>query len=304
MTARIAVTGAGGFVGQRLVRALREAGLAVHPILRSSGRAGTADPDVRVVDLEQPALLAAALDHALAGVSAVVHLAAYVPAQHGDPAVAERCLRVNALGTLALLEAAVRTGVRRVVYTSSGNVYLPQPRAVTESDPLYPSLRAPYYLASKLTGEIYVDHFARAGHVDAAILRVSSVYGPGMAAVGLVPTLAARLRAGEPVRLQDAGRYTADLVHVDDVVAAIQATVTRGAAGAFNVGAGASATSREVAEALCDCLGVGRERIELEPAAGDGPRGFSALDVSRARAELGYAPRDLRAGIASYASSL
>jgi UDP-glucose 4-epimerase len=285
----IVVTGATGFVGRRFVRALEAAGLAARAVGRDR------------LDLERPERAA----EQLAGATTVCHLAAYIPANHADPAHAARCMHVNALGTLALLEASVAVNVRRFVYFSSGNVYLAQPRAVREDDPIYPSARAPYYLASKVCGEIFADHVGRAGKLAVAIARVSSVYGPGMAATGMVPAFAARLRAGEAVTVQDGGRYQTDLVHVDDVVAAAVQLAVRDVRGAINIGSGCAASALEVARTLAELAGRDAQLVRVEPARpGEPPLGFSALDIARATRELGYAPRSLRDGLADYLASL
>jgi UDP-glucose 4-epimerase len=228
-----------------------------------------------------------------------------LPPNYQDSAFAEPCLRVNALGTLALLEAAVACGISRFVYFSSGNVYFPQRRAVTEDDPIYPSPRASYYLASKACAEVWVEHFRRARGLDGAILRVSSVFGPGMAATGMVPTFAARLRTGEPVTVQDGGRFRADLVHVDDVVDATTRLLERQVGGIFNVGSGRESTALEVATTLASLLGRATNDVRVEALKpGEPPLGFSALDVGRARQLLGYEPRGLRDGLQSYLASL
>jgi nucleoside-diphosphate-sugar epimerase len=94
------------------------------------------------------------------------------------------------------------------------------------------------------------------------------------------------------------------LVYVDDVIQATLAAIDRAATGVFNVGSGVESTALDVARTVLKlCQGDDR-LLEIKSATGDGLLGFSALDVSRARRELDYAPRTLRSGIAAYLESL
>jgi len=214
-------------------------------------------------------------------------------------------LRVNSLGTLALLRASIAVGVQHFVLFSSGNVYRAGHDAARESDPAFPSARAPYYLVSKLCAEVYADHFGQQHPLAVAIARLSSVYGPGMGAVGMVPGFAARLRSGERLSVQNGGQYRCDLVHVDDVVAAAQRLIATGLCGTFNIGSGRATTSLEVARLLADLLHRDDALIHVEPATGGAAAsGFAALDIARARGELDYSPRPLRDGLANYLESL
>lgn len=293
----LAVTGAGGFVGRRLVAAALARGWTVRALVRDPQALPATE---RLTAARWDALDPVAAAPHLGGVDAVCHAAAFIPADTGDPAALERCLRINVLGTLGLLTAATEAGVPRFVHLASANAYAPAPGPVDEAHPLYPSHRAPYYLTSKLAGEVLVDHWGRSGKVAACILRLASVYGPGMGG-GLVKLFADGLRAGRPITVQDGGRYGVDLVAVDDVVAAILAAVRADAVGPFNIGSGVRTTTRELAELLGELTGADRSLVTVEPAAGaPSDPGFAALDVARARAELGYRPTDLRAGLARY----
>lgn len=293
----IAVTGATGFVGRRLIAQLQAAGHAVRALVRP----GTTLAGIECApwSLDDGATGAAA---ALAGATGLVHLAAYIPADHGRLAEAEACWRRNALATLQLVEAAAEAGVGHVVHTATGNAYARQDRPVRENDPLYPSARATAYLASKLAGEIYADAIGRARDVPVAVLRLSAVYGPGMVAAGMVPTFAQRLARGDTVVLDSGGRYQVDLVHVDDVVAAIAAALAGRARGPYNVGSGQAVTSLEVATILARAAGRDPDAPAVIEVRGDragGPvAGFAPLAIERARADLGYRPRSAADGLA------
>ncbi len=296
---RIVVTGGTGFVGKRLVTALLNEGHAVDVWTRDPKSAGLPTHEsLNVLRWEANGELPT-----LEGVDSIAHLAAYLPAEYSDSSQAAACLKVNALGTLALLEAAEAAGVESLVYTSSGNIYAPGDHHADETSSLYPSWRAPYYLTSKLAGEVYVDHCGRAGKLRTAILRPSAIYGPGMKG-GVVEIFARRLAAGEPVTLNNGGTHAVDLVYVDDVVAAIKAALTRDVSGAYNVGGGRRVTVREIAETLRELLDAPRELLIIQPVHDESTAGFAGLIVERARDELDYRPRPLEEGLSAYVETL
>jgi UDP-glucose 4-epimerase len=298
----VVLTGASGFIGQRLLQKL----CGPHRVRALARRPPTdAGSGQRGVEWRAFDLTAAPSDWegALVGAMAVVHAAAYVPPNHRDSALAETCFRVNALGTLGLLEAAARAGVRRFVYLST-NIYAVGATA-TEASPIFPSAHSPHYLLSKACGDIYTLNTGSTGSMQTVCLRLASVYGPGMPSRGLVPTFASRFRMGLPVRVNDGGRWSVDLVHVDDVVGATLSAVTAAVTGPFNIGSGKSVTSLEVARTMAELAGADSTKLEIEPQSpGEPPPGLPALDVSRARQDLRYSPRSLRDGLTDYLASL
>jgi|LNFM01.1.fsa_nt_gb UDP-glucose 4-epimerase len=303
---RVALTGATGFVGRRIARALCDRGHSVRALVRDRARAAALGSLARCELIEcsldaprDPAALVTAVDH----VDVLCHAAAYIPSNQRDSSEAARCLDVNALATLALVDAAIAARCERLVYFSSGNIYEPSPSPVTESAATYPSSRATCYLASKLCGELYVDHARRSGVLSTTILRVSSVYGPGMVG-GVVPLFLGRMQRGEPVTVSDGGRYRTDLVYVDDVVTAAVAAIERASvAGPINVGSGAATTLADLARAAALLTGRGEDSFTID-AEKDGPvdLGFSALDVTRARLLLDFRATPLDDGLRKFLS--
>ena len=290
---KVSVTGASGFVGRHLVHGLRAHGHTVRSLVRDLSTAPASD-EVRAVDLSS----AEPLDEALAGADAVVHAAAYLPASYADPGEARKLLEVNALGTLAVLEACVRISVKKAVVLS-GNVYRQRTDPVTEAAPAYPSAHAPYYLMSKLCAEVWADHFDRTSKLQTASLRLASVYGPGLVR-GMIPTFTAALLQGKPITIKDGGRYRADFVFVGDVVDAIEGALLRDVHGIFNVGSGTTSSSLEVAEALVALRHASRDLLVVEPPASAAPFGFAPLDVTRAHEQLDYVPRAVKDALGVY----
>lgn len=289
---KVGVTGAAGFIGRHVLRALAERGHDAVALVHQTPAPPTFES--RAFDVSGD------LSAALEGLDAVVHGAAYVPRSYRDPAEAQRCLDVNAIGTLNVLRACAASKTKKVVVLS-GNVYRLGPEPATEEAPFDPSSSAPYYLASKACADFYASHFDRAEQLPVAILRPSAVYGPGLAR-GMIASFAAKLSKGEPVIVQDGGRYRADLVHVEDVAIAAAESVVRDARGPFNIGAGATVSALDIAHTIADLLGVSRSLVHVEPPsrAATAPVGFPPLDITRARLELAYAPRDLPRGLSSY----
>lgn len=286
----VAVTGAGGFLGRRLVARLEARGLQVRSLVREApGR----------LDVWSPGRAAPSL---FEGVDAVCHVAAHVPADQRDPGQARTCLEVNALGTLQLLETARDAGVGAFVYASAANAYAPTDEPAREGDAVWPVRLAPWYLSSKMLGDLYVEHAHRAGWLRGVCIRAASIYGPGCAR-GVVRTFASRLAEGSPVRVADGGRYEVDLVHVDDVAEAMVRSVERQVFGPINVGSGRAVTLLEIARTLAAAFGVPDDRVQVEPADGEAPGGFSPVDVGRAATLLDLRPMSPEVGLAAYARS-
>ncbi|WP_248583640.1 NAD(P)-dependent oxidoreductase [Nocardioides sp. InS609-2] len=294
------MTGATGFVGRRVVAALSRDGYRVRALGRTRSAGLPSGVDHAVWDLESGGDLGA-----LADLGALVHAAAYIPRSQASSDEAERCWRLNALGTLRLFEAANVASVGHVVHLSTGNSYRPLSREVVEDDALFPSSSAPYYLSSKVCAEIFADHLRRTSDLQLAILRLSSVFGPGMTPGGLVWSFVDHLSRGERITILDGGRFQTDLVFVDDVVAAIVGAVRQRADGIFNVGSGRPTSVLQLALELLSLTGHGQDLIEIHDAV-DRPTsvGYSALNISKARDKLNYSPRTLREGLHSYLSAL
>jgi UDP-glucose 4-epimerase len=287
---KVAVTGAGGLLGAALVNRLAAGGQRVLAMSRSPG---TVASDNAVHwdasdDWRQTA-------RALVGVDVVLHTAAYIPRDHSDASEALRCLEVNGIGTLNLLRAAELADVRRFVYVSGSNTLKPRTDRVREDDPIGCE-HAPYYLGSKVVGEIYVRAAMEQG-LETLVVRPSSIYGPGMTG-GVLATFANRLRDGLPIRLNNGGRFQADYVWRSDVVEVLARCAVDHRRGALNLGAGTVTSLREVAHLLCEVLGADPGLVTVEPA-GDEARttGFAAIDIARAREWYAFAPTSLRDGL-------
>jgi nucleoside-diphosphate-sugar epimerase len=177
-TRRVLVTGAAGFIGQHVCRALVTRGSHTRALVRNSARGVVtgAQPFVTADVTDRTALRAA-----LRGVDAVVHLAAYAHDARSRDATSEY-RRVNVDGTAALLDEAIHAGVRRFIFVSSVKaVGESTPRDITWTESVEPTPSTDYG-ATKLAAEQLVRDAVLTNGLSAAVLRLPLVYGPGMRA--------------------------------------------------------------------------------------------------------------------------
>ena len=284
---KVLVTGGAGFVGSHVVDRLLAAGHAVDVVDNlSTGRRERvpAAATLHVCDLRD-----ARLDAVLAAVqpTVVVHIAAQAAVSRSvaDPRFDAS---VNVLGTIGLLEACRHSGVRRVVYTSTGGAgygdtdVLPTP----EDHPLRPS--SPYGV-SKITAERYLECWAGLTDIRGLTLRLANVYGPRQdpaGEAGVIAIFTSRLLSGAPCLVNGDGEQTRDYVYVGDVADAIARAVTSDAVGVANVGTGAETTVNELYRQLARLTDT-RRPADHGPAK-PGEQRRSVLDASRAKSLLGW----------------
>lgn len=295
------VTGGAGFIGSHLVEALAARGDCVRVLDNlSTGRrdnlAAVADRiELIVGDVSDPNCARAAVE----GAEGVFHQAALASV----PLSIERPLDVHAAcatGTLVVLDAARRAGVRRVVYAASSSAYGDQPvTAKRETDP--PAPLSPY-AAAKLAGEAYCQAFAASYGLETVALRYFNVFGPrqdpNSPYSAVIPLFVTAMLAGRRPTVYGDGRQSRDFVYVSDVVAAnLKAMDAPGVAGrVFNIATGRSTSLLTLIAALNDALGTRIEPIFAPPRPGDVRE--SMADILQARQALGYEPAvDLAEGL-------
>jgi UDP-glucose 4-epimerase len=228
-----------------------------------------------------------AVAEAVAGVDAIVHLAARagIPDSVADPL---GTFEVNVAQTLGLLDAARQAHVGRFVFASSNAAAGDHEPPADEADLPHP--RSPYG-ASKLAIEAYCQAYAATFGMAACALRFSNAYGPY--SLHKKSVVAAWLRAalaGEPVTVQGDGEQTRDFVYSSDlataVVAALDAREDVVAGELFQVGTGRETTINELAVAIGAAVGRRLETVHAEARAGDIRRNVSRIDKAADR--LGY----------------
>jgi len=287
---RALVTGGAGFIGSTLVDALVANGAQVSVVddLSRGQRAQVAEAadfhQLDVVDERLVALVASIAPEV------VFHEAAQIDVRRS---VAEPVFdtRVNVLGTVNVLEACVRAGVRRVVFASSGGA-LYGDTDVLPTPETHPSRPASAYGAAKLAGEAYGSVFQQVGGLEFVALRYANVYGPRQdphGEAGVVAIFAERLLRGEDAVINGDGEQTRDYVYVDDVVAANLRAAETPTLGAYNIGTGRTCDVNQLYALMAQTAGV--DRPARHGPAKPGEQRVSCLDASLAADRLGWQPR-------------
>jgi UDP-glucose 4-epimerase len=293
---RALVTGGAGFIGSNLVDALLDRGDEVTVVDNlATGRIGNLDGarrrgisfhEVDITDAEGVAKVFAG-----ARPDIVFHLAAQIDVRKSieDPSWDAG---VNVGGTINVLEAARRSGVARVVNTSTGGAIYGDVEPIPTPESVAPRPMAAYG-TSKLCAEIYCGWYQRLYGLSTVTLRYGNVYGPRqdpLGEAGVIAIFCGKLIAGEQPTIYGDGRQTRDYTYVADVVAANLAAASHPEAhGVYNAGTGRESSVLEVLAALRRAAGLGDDDLQPEFApARLGELQRSALDVTRARAELGF----------------
>jgi UDP-glucose 4-epimerase len=303
---RALVTGGAGFIGSHIVDGLLDRGDEVTVVddLSTGKRANLDGARARgvgfdEVDIRDAQRVAAVMSAARPDI--VFHLAAQIDVRKSidDPAWDAA---INVGGTINVLEAARRAGVKRVVNTSTGGAIYGVADVMPTPETAQPRPLAAYG-QSKFCAEAYCGWAERLYGLSAVTLRYGNVYGPRQDPHGEAGVIAifcgAALNGTRPTIFGD-GRQTRDYVYVADIVAAnLAAAAHPEAHGAYNIGTGVEASVLEVVGALRAAAGLAEGAFEPEFApARAGELQRSWLDVARARAELGFtADTDLVAGM-------
>ena len=294
-SARVLVTGAGGFIGSRLCERLVERGANVRAFVRytSTGTAGWLDEspvreqvDVRRGDLaDRDSVAAAVRDQDI-----VLHLGALIAIPYSYEAP-ESYVRTNVSGTLNVLQAVRDADVGRLVHVSTSEVYgTARFVPMTEAHPLQG--QSPYS-ASKIAADKMAEAFHLSFGVPQVTLRPFNTFGPRQSPRAVIPAIAVQALAGDTIRL-GATRPTRDFVYVDDTVEAfMRAAAIPGIEGqTIHFGGGREVSIGEVAEMIIRIAG-GSARIvhddqRVRPAASEVER--LVADATRARELLGWRP--------------
>ena len=298
---KVLVTGGAGFIGSHIVEALLNEGHEVRVLDSfSTGKKENLVPFLSQIELIYGDLRDfETVQEVVEGVDIAFHIAAIpsVIRSIEDPMTTNN---VNVVGTLNLLEASRRAGVRRVVYASSSSVYGDTPRLPRrEEDP--PSPLSPYAL-QKLTSERYCNLYFHLYGLETVILRYFNIFGPrqdpGSIYSGVVSRFITSLINKEPPVIYGDGEQSRDFTFVENAVqATILAAVVPEAKGqTFNVATGKRYSVNHLWEVIRDLGGSRLKPQYTNPRPGD--IRHSQADISRAKMTLGYEPKvDLEEGL-------
>jgi UDP-glucose 4-epimerase len=291
MPKKIVITGGAGFIGSALARALVARGdeVSVLDNFSSGKRENLADVAGSLQVIEGDMLDPALLDRVFVGAEVVFHEGAIpsVPRSLSAPVPSHNA---NATGTLQVLEAARRCGVRRVVYAASSSAY-GEPPSLPVVETMAPAPLSPYAV-SKLTGELYCRVYARVFGVETVALRYFNVFGPrqdpNSQYAAVIPRFITSALNNQPPTIYGDGEQSRDFCFIDNVIEAnLRAADAAGASGkVFNIACGTGTSLNRVLALLGGLLGR-TVTANYEPARAGDVR-HSLADISQAKTLLGY----------------
>jgi UDP-glucose 4-epimerase len=285
---RTLVTGGAGFIGSHIVDLLIAEGHDVAVIDNfATGKRTNLNRRARFYEID---ILSPSLRHVFAAVEpeVVFHQAAQmsVKASTDDPLYDAR---VNVMGLVNVLEACVETGVRKIVFASSGAtygnpIYLP----IDENHPQRPE--SPYGI-TKMVAEHYLRYYARDRGLAFTALRYGNVYGPRQDAygeAGVVAIFARQLLTGQVPTIHWDGEQIRDYVYVTDVARANLLAATAGDGCCYCIGTGIGTTVNRLYDLICAAVGVRVTPRRAPRRPGDLRAAY--FDNARAARDLGWEP--------------
>jgi UDP-glucose 4-epimerase len=288
--AKTLITGACGFVGSNLTRAMVEQGRSHRLVVLDNETMGSPRdlPDVELEyhkgDICDPVLLS----RVVAGCDTIIHLAANTRVIESieDPTLN---FEVNVRGTFNVLMAARDAGVKRVVMASTGGAILGDVEPPVH-EAMVPQPAAPYG-ASKLAAEGYGHAFAGSYGMQVTALRFSNVYGPRSYRKGsAVAHFFKQVLDGKPITVYGDGSQVRDFVFVADLCQGILQAIDADVSGVFQLGSGKPTTINELLAAMKQVVGQERwpEVRYSDWRSGEVRRTY--CDIAKARAAFGFQP--------------
>jgi nucleoside-diphosphate-sugar epimerase len=285
MSELVAITGGAGFIGSHLAEGFLRAGYAVRVVDNlSTGSIDNlvrirATTDFRNLDIRD----AEGLRDAFRDAAIVLHHAAFssVPRSFDDVRYTHE---VNVTGTLNVFSAALRAGVRKMVYASSSSVY-GNNGADLQIEGGTPSPLSPYAL-SKWMGELYAAHFAKNSALETVSVRYFNVFGPRQSLLSdyasVIPLFIRQFAEGSSPTVFGDGTQTRDFTYIENVVEAIlraaQRTIPSGSV--LNIATGKSISINELVQALNNIFGSQKEPIYGPERQGDIKHSRASVEIS------------------------
>lgn len=294
---KVLVTGGAGFIGSHVVDGLIEAGYDVAIVDDlSTGHRRNLNPKARFYEIS-------ICDPGLAQVfeqerpDYVDHHAAQMNVRRSiiDP---EYDARVNILGSLNLIQCAVKYGVKNFVYISSGGAAYGEPEYLPcdEAHPINPICQ---YGVTKHTVEHYLFLYGRNYGLNYAVLRYPNVYGPRQdpyGEAGVVAIFTRQMQHGQQVYINGSGEQVRDFVYVSDCARANVMLIEDGGREIFNLGCGVGTSVNEIYQHLKEINQYPLEARHNPAIVGETFRIY--LDASKARRMLNWEPTvGLREGL-------
>ena len=297
---KILVTGGAGFIGSNIVDAYIEAGHEVAVVDNlSTGKKENLNPQAKFYNID-------VRDKKLAAVIAefspeiINHHAAQIdvrksvsnPIYNAD---------VNELGTLNLLEAAVKAKVPKIIFSSTGGALYGEVENKAGADEKTPIEPLSPYAITKRSIELYLYAYSVNHGLTYTILRYGNVYGPRqdpLGEAGVIAIFCGKMLKGEQPTIYGDGKQLRDYVYVGDVAKANLLALTEGKNNTFNVGAGIGTSVNELFAVLKNLMDFKKDAVYAPPRIGELFR--SVLNCQKIKKELGWqAKTDIKQGLQS-----
>ncbi len=287
---KILVTGGAGFIGSNVVDAYVDAGHQVVVVDNlASGNRANLNPAATFYEVDiRGAELLEVMEKERPEV--VNHHAAHIDVRRSvaDP---RYDASINIDGSIALLEACRKAGVRKVIYSSSGGAMYGEPEYLP-CDEKHPVKPLSPYGATKHTVEHYLFMYRENFGLGYTVLRYPNVYGPRQdpyGEAGVIAIFTERMLKGEPVTIFGSGEQERDFIYVGDCVSANLLVLEAGDGREYNLGWGIGTTVNQIYHRLKEVTGYQLDAIYAPAKTGETFRIY--LDTTRIRQELNWVPK-------------
>jgi nucleoside-diphosphate-sugar epimerase len=292
--AHFLVTGGAGFIGSNLSHAIVARGDSVR--ILDNFATGREENIADLVEKKQVELIRGDITdgetvaRAVKGIDYVLHQAAIpsVPRSIEDPLGGDL---VNVHGTVTLLHAAQKAGVKRVVFAASSSAYGEKTPGEAKVETMIPAPLSPY-AAAKLASEYYLQAFYHSYGLETVALRYFNIFGPRQDPksqyAAVIPNFVTAALHGRPATIYGDGQTSRDFCFVENAVEAnLLACTAKGAEGqVFNIACGESTSLLQVIDVIAGIVGKRVAPIHEPPRTGDIKH--SLADIGKARSILGY----------------
>ncbi|MFA5113625.1 MAG: NAD-dependent epimerase/dehydratase family protein [Candidatus Margulisiibacteriota bacterium] len=288
---RILVTGGAGFIGSNVVDAYVAAGHEVAIVDNlSTGKKENLNPRAKFfqADLTAPELAKIVADYAP---EIINHHAAQIDVRKSvsDPIYNAR---VNELGTLNLLQAAVQAKVKKIVFASTGGAIYGEVEKKAGADEKHPQEPISPYAITKRSVEMYLYAYKVNHGLNYTVLRYGNVFGPRqdpLGEAGVIAIFCGKMLKGETPTIFGDGAQLRDYVYVGDVAAANLLVLEKGMGETYNIGTGKGTSVNQLFAVLKELLKFPGDVVYAPARAGELFR--SVLSSRKIKKELGWKPQ-------------